>query len=33
VRSAETQAVLGLTWRFPTYHEGLRAILAQEAQG
>jgi nucleoside-diphosphate-sugar epimerase len=33
VRSAETQAVLGLTWRFPTFHEGLRAILAQEAQG
>ena len=30
VRSAQTQAVLGRRWLFPTYREGLRAILASE---
>ena len=30
VRSAQTQAALGLVWRYPTYREGLRAILEQE---
>jgi nucleoside-diphosphate-sugar epimerase len=32
VASAKTQASLGLRWRFPTYREGLRAILADERQ-
>ena len=31
VRSAKTQAALGLRWAYPTYREGLRAILQQEA--
>jgi len=31
VRSAGTQAALGLRWAYPTYREGLRAILQQEA--
>ena len=30
VASAKTQAALGLRWRYPTYREGLRAILAAE---
>jgi len=30
VSSAATQAALGLTWRYPSYREGLRAILAEE---
>ena len=30
VRSEKTQAQLGLRWRYPTYREGLRAILQQE---
>jgi nucleoside-diphosphate-sugar epimerase len=30
VASAKTKAVLGITWRYPTYREGLRAILAEE---
>ncbi len=30
VRSGKTQAQLGLRWRYPTYREGLRAILQQE---
>ena len=30
VSSVATQAALGLRWRFPTYREGLRAILQQE---
>jgi nucleoside-diphosphate-sugar epimerase len=30
VASAKTKARLGLTWRYPTYREGLRAILAEE---
>jgi nucleoside-diphosphate-sugar epimerase len=32
VASAKTQQALGLRWRFPTYREGLRAILADERQ-
>ncbi len=31
VGSAATQAALGLRWAYPTYREGLRAILQQEA--
>ena len=31
VRSARTQEALGLRWAYPTYREGLRAILRQEA--
>ncbi len=30
VSSAATQEVLGLTWRYPSYREGLRAILAEQ---
>jgi len=30
VSSAATQAALGLRWRYPSYREGLRAILAEE---
>ncbi len=30
VASRKTQAALGLSWRYPTYREGLRAILVQE---
>jgi nucleoside-diphosphate-sugar epimerase len=30
VRAAQTQAALGITWRYRTYREGLRAILAAE---
>jgi nucleoside-diphosphate-sugar epimerase len=30
VASRKTQATLGITWRYPTYREGLRAILAEE---
>jgi nucleoside-diphosphate-sugar epimerase len=30
VSSRWTQKTLGLTWRYPTYREGLRAILAEE---
>lgn len=32
VASARTQAVLGLTWRYPNYREGLRAIFAAERE-
>ncbi len=32
VASAITQAALGRPWRYPTYREGLRAILSQERQ-
>ena len=32
VSSAKTQAALGLAWRYPSYREGLRAILAEERQ-
>jgi nucleoside-diphosphate-sugar epimerase len=31
VASAKTKQRLGLTWRYPTYREGLRAILEAEA--
>jgi nucleoside-diphosphate-sugar epimerase len=31
VRSSKTQEALGLCWAYPTYREGLRAILQQEA--
>ena len=30
VASRLTQSALGITWRYPTYREGLRAILEQE---
>jgi nucleoside-diphosphate-sugar epimerase len=30
VSSRRTQQALGLRWRYPTYREGLRAILAEE---
>ena len=30
VSSRKTQAALGIVWRYPTYREGLRAILAEE---
>lgn len=30
VASAKTKAALGITWRYPSYREGLRAILAEE---
>lgn len=34
VSSAKTKAMLGIGWLYPTYREGLRAILAEErAQG
>ena len=32
VASAVTQAALGRAWMYPTYREGLRAILAEERQ-
>jgi nucleoside-diphosphate-sugar epimerase len=31
VASRKTQAALGLTWRYPSYREGLRAVLAAES--
>ena len=30
VASARTQAMLGRPWRYPTYREGLRAVLGAE---
>jgi nucleoside-diphosphate-sugar epimerase len=30
VASVKTKAALGIAWRYPTYREGLRAILAEE---
>ena len=30
VSSGATQAALGRRWRYPTYREGLRAVLAEE---
>jgi nucleoside-diphosphate-sugar epimerase len=33
VRSAQTQAALGYAWRYPSYKEGLRAILEPAAKG
>jgi nucleoside-diphosphate-sugar epimerase len=32
VASRKTQAALRLTWRYPSFREGLRAILAEERQ-
>jgi hypothetical protein len=32
VGSAATQESLGLRWRYPTFREGLRAILAEERE-
>jgi nucleoside-diphosphate-sugar epimerase len=32
VASRKTQAALDLTWRYPSFREGLRAILAEECQ-
>ncbi len=31
VSNSKTKTALGLTWRYPSYREGLRAILAEEA--
>ena len=33
VANAKTKAALGLTWRYPTYREGLAAILREEGGG
>ncbi|MGG5808673.1 NAD-dependent epimerase/dehydratase family protein [Falsiroseomonas sp. CW058] len=33
VANAATKAALGIAWRCPTYREGLRRILAEEARG
>ena len=30
VASRRTQAMLGIAWRYPSFHEGLRAILGEE---
>jgi hypothetical protein len=30
VASAKTRAMLGIDWLYPSYREGLRAILAEE---
>jgi nucleoside-diphosphate-sugar epimerase len=30
VANAKTKAALGIAWRYPTYREGLRAILAEQ---
>ena len=30
VANTKTKAALGIAWRYPTYREGLRAILAEE---
>lgn len=32
IASAKTQAALGLRWRYPSYREGLAAILAEEGR-
>jgi hypothetical protein len=32
VASRATQAALGVAWRYPTYREGLHAILVEEAR-
>ena len=32
VSSRATRAALGIAWRYPTYREGLRAILVEEAR-
>ncbi len=31
VANAKTKAALGIAWKYPSYREGLRAILAEEA--
>jgi nucleoside-diphosphate-sugar epimerase len=31
ISNAKTKAELGLTWRYPSYREGLRAILAEDS--
>jgi nucleoside-diphosphate-sugar epimerase len=33
VANAKTKAALGIEWKYPTYREGLRAILEQETIG
>ena len=33
VENAATKAALGIAWRYPTYREGLAAILAEETRG
>ena len=33
VASRRTQEMLGYRWRYPSYREGLRAILAEEQAG
>jgi hypothetical protein len=30
VSSAKTRSLLGLSWRYPSYREGLRGILAEQ---
>jgi hypothetical protein len=30
VANAKTKAALGIAWQYPSYREGLRAILAEE---
>jgi len=32
VANAKTKAALGIAWKYPSYREGLRGILAEEAQ-
>jgi nucleoside-diphosphate-sugar epimerase len=32
VANAKTKAVLGIAWKYPSYREGLRGILAEQAQ-
>ena len=32
VSNAATKAALGIAWRYPTYREGLAAILAEEGR-
>jgi len=31
IANAKTKAALGIAWRYPTYREGLRAILAEQS--
>ncbi|MBS0642183.1 MAG: SDR family NAD(P)-dependent oxidoreductase, partial [Proteobacteria bacterium] len=31
ISNTKTKAALGIAWRYPSYREGLRAILAEEA--
>jgi hypothetical protein len=32
VANAKTKAALGIAWKYPSYREGLRAILAEERE-